>query len=277
MEIKKTKFKLPLNKIKHWNFKELEWFLISDSFFFNEYGLYETKNLIGEFIKKNKKKSITLFEEIERWDITINFTWLISVTSWLWYTPDKISHVSLWFRKKINMINLVTDDNNYINLTPWQLLLTNSGYKKAEDININDELIWSLWSAKTFKNSKYKKYENITDIIKTINKYFDKSWILDYNGVPKKYLKYLNILWIDSNKELKKEDFLNIIDKETKKDITEWNIWNIWDILWWKNNIFKRKIKQIRKIEMKNIYIWNITTHLSSNININNFILEQWA
>lgn len=277
MKIKdNTKLRIAQLKQKKWNLKNLEWFLLDDSYFFNEYWLYYTKNLIKEFIKKNKKKWITLFDEIKNWDISLNFTWLISVTSWLWYTPDKISHITLWYREKAIMYKFYTEEGYDITLTANQPILTDFWYKKAKDIKVKDFLIGNLWLAnKWFKTSKDKeKYENINTIISNIA-HFDEDWFLDYSKISTHYKKYLNILWIHIWSKISKEEFFKLIKSE--KDIN-----NIIDINAWlkdsdKKILIQRKIIKIEKIEMHNIYIWNITTHLSNNININNFILKNWS
>lgn len=279
------KFTLPpKNPIHNWNFKIMEGFFLDDSYFFNEYWIYLTKNLIKEFKKKNQKKGKFLFELLEKTDITVNFSWLISVSSFFWYTPDKILNISLWYREKIDMYKIITEDNYSILITPWQQILTSTWYKKAKDLTSEDLLLWVLWKAKRFKRAK--KYEDITSIIENIFEYWDVGdWYLDLTQIPEKYYRYLNILWINNNtldKKITKKEFLSLLKKEEEKEKNLILFSGSNDISKKENeelfrkNIFVRKIKSIEVYEMKNVYIWNITTNLSINLNVNNFILKQW-
>jgi len=272
------------SSLKEWNFKNLEWFLIKDWFYFNEYWKVETKTIISEFIKKNKKKGQFLYDLVNKGDISLNFTWHVTCASWLGYTLDKINFISLWYRKKIKMIEIFTEDNCSIVLTKKMKLLTNQGYKESQDIVLWEELIWILWNSYNwFKNGGAKN--NFIDILNILISIKDKIKKLNIekiqiNKLEKKYSNYLNIIGINSSKKYISLEEIDILissiewTKEWDDSISK----DVQDVLWNKEmnkNIFIRKITRIEEIEVLDAYIWSIVSKLALNYIVNNIILKK--
>lgn len=270
------------SSLKEWNLKNLEGFLIKDCFYFNEYWKVDTNTIISEFIKKNKKKWLHLYDIIKKWDISLNFTWHVTCASWLWYTLDKISFISLWYRKKIKMIEIHADDWTFITVTRNIKILTNKWYVIAEKIKKDDELIGIIWNSYNwFKNGWYKKnFVDIHNILSEIKKIILKkeNKEIEIKLLDKKYWDYLNIIWINTSNKL-----LNIDDINLLIENIEWNninneeleIKDENDIMFWKKNIFIKKILKVNEIEVIDGYIWSIVSKLSQNYIINNIIIKK--
>lgn len=266
--------------IKEWNLKNLDWFILEDSLYFNEYGKIETKTLVDEFIKKNKKKGKTLFDYLKKWDLSLNFTWHITCASFLWYTLDKISFISIWYRKRLTAFIIKTDDGQEITLTKNQELLTNTWYKAVSKLEKGDSLVWCKWMSYTFKNGWLKKWflntvKELENIKKVIVK--NKSTKIKTKELDKNTFSLLNILWVDiKNNEIYLEDIQNMINiqKKKKSDISDIEIENTF---WWrkKKNIFIRNIESIEKVEKKDTLVWSVVTKNSENYIINNFIIKK--
>lgn len=273
--------------LKEWNLKNLEGFLIKDWFYFNEYWKVDTNNIISEFIKKNKKKWQYLYDLIKKWDISLNFTWHVTCASWLWYTLDKISFISLWYRKKTKMIEIFSDDWSSITVTKKLKILTNTWYKESQNIKIWDDLVWILWNSYNwFKNWWIKKnFIDILIILREIKQELIKQKISDIEilKLNKKYLTYLNIIWINTAKKIISIQEINFlidnIEKGGGKDDESEDITNkesFWDV-WWLNrkNIFIKKVVKVNEIEILDWYIWSIVSKLAQNYIINNIILKK--
>lgn len=266
------------SSLKEWNLKNLEWFLVKDGFYFNEYGKVNTNNIMTEFIKKNKKKWQFLHDIIKKWDISLNSTWHITCASWLWFTLDKISFISLWYRKKIQMIEIKTNDGYSITVTPNKKILTNEWYIEAFKLRKGIELIGIMWSSYNwFKNWGLKKeYIDIYNILIEINELISKAWNkeIKIKDLSKDIREYLNILGIQtSNKIITKAEIdilLKALEwKNNKQDI---------DILLDdtnNKNLFLRNIETVKEVIIEDAYIWSIISKLANNCIINNIILEK--
>jgi len=275
--------------LKEWNLKNLEWFLINDTnnyknnvtYYFNEYWKVNTNNIIDEFIKKNKRKWRFIYDILKKWDISLNFSWHLTCASWLWYTLDKISFISLWYRKKIKMFEIKTNDNNKIILTKDIEILTNSWYKKVHLLKKWDMIIWLLWNSfNWFKKWAYKKkFIDIYTILNNIKKDIEKKWknFISIKDINKKYLPYLNIIWINSLKKNIYLNDINVLINNINKDDIDYNEKNILsnNFSWSKKNFFLREIISIKEVEINDWYIGSIVSKLSNNYIINNIIIKK--
>jgi len=278
-EIDKKKLFKWHSSLKEWNLKDIEWFLIKDSFYFNEYWIVDTNNIIEEFIKKNKRKWKYLYDIVKKWDISLNITWHITVASWLGFTLDKINFISLWYRKNVDMIKIITEDNYFIIVTKNKKILTNNGYIKAKDIKNTDCLIWITWNSyNNFKKNWNKdEYIDIYNLLLELKKIISNTGLkkIEIMKISKKHRNYLNIIWIDTSDKILTLEKIEILLKwlEWKNELKEILILNDKNSKYKK--LFHRKIKTIKEIKIKDAYIWSIISKLSNNCIINNIIIEK--
>lgn len=283
--------------LKEWNLKDLEWFLIkwikrendneeyiNDSFYFNEYWKVNTENIMKEFIKKNKKKGKFLYDIIKKGDISLNSTGHIAVSSFLWFSLDKISFISLWYRKKIKMIEIETDEWISLIVTKNQKILTNYGYVKAIDLTNEDILIWIIWSSNIgFKRWPRREYVDIFKLLNSIKKLIlkEKDKVIEIKNIEKDLLEYMNILWINTSKWTLSLNEINYLIKGLEKNNIEMDE-NEFDNLLinnhkdkWRKHFFCKYIKSVKEVEINEGYISSVIPDLAGNYIINNIILEK--
>jgi hypothetical protein len=260
--------------------KEMDWFLISEGFYFNEYWKVYTKTLIDEFVRKNKKKWQFLHKMLLESNLSLNFTWYITSCSWLWFTLDKIWFLSLSYNSSLSMIEIVSDDWFVITVTKNQEILTNKWYKKAVNLTADDELIWALWNSyngfKTWKN-KNNKYIDILWTLKSLKERFENEQVdvLELSKFNSDMREFFNIMWVkQQNKKISIQSIQFAIDNILWKNQEDYNLDTFISKESKTKNLFLRKIKSVKEIDVKNWYICNITTKLSYNYIISNVILK---
>jgi len=274
--------------------KRIEWVTL-DSYYFTEYWI-EFWNAILNFFKKNQKWEKLLLDLISN-DLSLRWKWMAAVASFLWYSLDKVFNIFISLKDKHEFIKITTIDEQSIEVTDWMYVLTRLWYKKACEIDYKDEIMIVIGSSFSFKTWS-ENWNNIV-INDILNKLAIKFWkrkkihISELKWEEKKlvYLIWFKTCekWMISVEDLKKaQKFFS----EKKKKVN-WNIKNnkisneeeleednetelLWLTKLFKNNQFGYKlIKSIEKIEKTNIVVFNINTHVSENLIINNFIIKQ--